>query len=538
MTDEVIEKALMQQPAAIKSISANKIINTLKARRNFLLDEVMEYYKEISETVSVIGSDKKELFDIARNDDGSVTIQVFKTDKNGDQTVKMYERNFDEEVTDEIRLYGFDGDDRFLLHGKTDKIRIRMIGGGGDDVYESTEKPIADVILYDNLKQNNKIAGDFRNKFSKDSTVNTFDRLGYKYPFLAVFVTAGFNPDDGISLGPTYKLITHGFRKTPYQSIHKLKATYSFSTKAVRFKYSNEYISLISKKTDLITDLEFKGPNNTSNFFGSGVNSVYDKTKEDKFRYYRIRYDMGDLSLQLRHRVTDNVTLALGPAFQLYSLDSTDRLNLKRNVFLQTSSSGLNRNTLFKKQYYLGALFSFTIDTRNNKVLPEKGINWNTNVKYLTGLNKVSYDNITQINSDFIFYINLIPSWLTFANRTGGGITLGDAYEFYQSQYLGSDENLRGYRKERFAGQSKFYNQSELRLKLFNMRTYLFPASLGIFTFFDNGRVWVKNDTVKKYLTGYGGGIWFSPLRRFVLTVSYSISKEDKIPLAGFSWKF
>jgi hypothetical protein len=37
---------------------------------------------------------------------------------------------------------------------------------------------------------------------------------------------------------------------------------------------------------------------------------------------------------------------------------------------------------------------------------------------------------------------------------------------------------------------------------------------------------------------GYGGGIWFSPLKRFVLTLSYAMSDEDKLPLFGFGWKF
>lgn len=48
----------------------------------------------------------------------------------------------------------------------------------------------------------------------------------------------------------------------------------------------------------------------------------------------------------------------------------------------------------------------------------------------------------------------------------------------------------------------------------------------------------MKNDTVKKMMNGYGGGLWFSPLRRFVFTVSYAVSSEDKIPLVGLGWKF
>ena len=134
--------------------------------------------------------------------------------------------------------------------------------------------------------------------------------------------------------------------------------------------------------------------------------------------------------------------------------------------------------------------------------------------------------------------INLIPDRLTFANRTGGGITLGEGFEFFHAQYLGSDDNLRGFRRERFAGKSKFYNQAEMRLRLANFKTYLFPAAFGIIAFIDAGRVWVDEDNDKKFFSGYGGGIWFSPLRRLLITASYAISKEDKIPLVSLGWRF
>jgi outer membrane protein assembly factor BamA len=142
------------------------------------------------------------------------------------------------------------------------------------------------------------------------------------------------------------------------------------------------------------------------------------------------------------------------------------------------------------------------------------------------------------LSSDFSFYVKLIPDWLTFANRTGVGITGGNSYEFFQAQYLGSNENLRGYRRERFAGRSKLYNQAELRLKVANLRTYLFPAAIGLFSFVDAGRVWHPSATVNKMAVGYGGGVWFSPLRRFVITASYAMSDEDRLLLIGFGWKF
>ena len=63
----------------------------------------MEYYAFISQTLSITGSDKKELFDITRNDDGSTLVQVYKIDKDGAQSTKMYERKFEPLVTKEIQ---------------------------------------------------------------------------------------------------------------------------------------------------------------------------------------------------------------------------------------------------------------------------------------------------------------------------------------------------------------------------------------------------------------------------------------------------
>ncbi len=121
MTDAVIDKAIDAQPPEIRSISGDKIRETLRERRKYLALEVMEYYRFISEIVNITGSDKKELFDVTRNDDGSVLVQVFKITNEGNQSTKMYDRLFDPAVTDELRLYGFGGEDKFSIKGNNDR---------------------------------------------------------------------------------------------------------------------------------------------------------------------------------------------------------------------------------------------------------------------------------------------------------------------------------------------------------------------------------------------------------------------------------
>jgi hypothetical protein len=362
---------------------------------------------------------------------------------------------------------------------------------------------------------------------------NNFQRLYYKYPYAAPGISVAYNPDDGVYLGLSYKIITQGFRKSPYKSLYQIAANHALSTGGFNFKFNSEFIGILGDKTDLLSQIFIRAPKNTINFFGYGVNSFYDKTKPGKFKYYRTSSNLGDVSLLLRERFSNKVQITFGPIFEYFKLDNE---NNKNRYILQTGSNGLDPNTLFKTQMYLGGRFSLLIDTRNNKVLPEKGFFWESTARFLNGITDSAYD-VTELNSDFSCYFTLIPKRLIFADRFGGGINLGN-FEFYQAQFLGGEEDLRGYRKYRFAGRSKLYNQAELRLRLSTFTTYLFPASFGILAFVDAGRVWVKNDNDKKVLAGYGGGVWFSPLSRLVITISLGISNENKLPLFGLGWKF
>ena len=531
MTDAVIEKALAQQPPEIQHLSVDRIIHILKERRKWLAAETMEYYRFLAEIVDVTASDEDELFDITRHDDGSVLLQVYKS---GDSSDKLYERTFYAQDTREIRLYGFGGNDKFIVKGNNDKIKIRMIGGDGEDSFENTASSADGGVVYDEKKGNHKLTGRFNNKLSNDTIANYYNNIYYKYNQVIPFLSVGYNPDDGVYLGGWMKIIHHGFRKKPYKNSHTITLNHALATKAFNFRYNAEFIGVIGRSIDLLFETDIKSPH-VPNFFGYGASSIYDKTKPGKFRYYRTRYNLGDISLLLRKNFSEKVIMTLGPTFQFYKMDSTDKNNRKRFV-VQEIPDGLDPATAFAKQSYVGGKFSLTADTRDNKILPEKGIFWYTSLRHLSGLNDESYE-VTQLNSDLSFYIPLIKKRLVLANRIGAGHNFGD-FEFYQAQYLGNEDNLRGYRKYRFAGTSKLYNNIEMRFRLANFKTYLFPGSLGLLAFYDTGRIWADNDESDKWLSGYGGGFWISPLRRLVLTITYAASKEDKMPLVGLGWKF
>ena len=127
---------------------------------------------------------------------------------------------------------------------------------------------------------------------------------------------------------------------------------------------------------------------------------------------------------------------------------------------------------------------------------------------------------------------------LVLAARVGGGINRG-TYPFYQSQIIGGKTEIRGFRKTRFYGDSKFYANFELRLRLLNIRSYLFPASIGILGFHDLGRVWYKNEDgidpsaidgkSEVWHKGWGGGLWFTVFNVAVVSTELGYSKEGTL---------
>jgi hypothetical protein len=540
MTDDLFENALDQQPTEIKNLPAkDQIIATLKKRRKYFAEEMMTYYRFISKIVSIPGSDKREQFEINRNNDGSVKIEVRKINKEGEVKNKIYERTFDPSITKEIRLYGRGGDDNFIMKGNSSKIKIRIIGGSGNDVYESdATSRSGKTLVYDldDSTENNTFTGndDFRKKLSTHAAVNDYEWKNFKYNTHRPMLAVTYNPDDGVYLGASMRFTRQGFRKSPYAQMQQFTVTHALATKAYSFKYLGEFVNAIGN-TDLIINAIVKAPNNTTNFFSYGNESVYNKEQPEKIRYYRARYQVGSFGITFKHKLGSTFSVLWGPVFEYFKFDSSDNIN---RFILMTPANGLDPSTLAKNKSWTGGQLTVSLDDRDNKLMPTRGIHWETTLKVLSGMNDYSH-SLSQLNSEMSLYTSFSKNaGFVLATRFGAGINFNNNFEFFQAQYLGSMEGLRGYRRYRFAGKAMAYNNVEMRIKVADFRTYLFPGSIGLLFFNDVGRVWVKNDTSSIWHDGYGAGIWFSPLHRLAITASAAFSKEGTLPLVTLGWQF
>lgn len=534
MTEEVFASALKQQPMEIQNYAATDIIARLKKRKEYFRKEMLEYYRFLSKEVNVVGTNQKELFIITKMDDEKILVTINNIESPGAGSYKIYERLFDPAITNELRIYALEGDDSLVIKGGTSKIMIRIIGGPGNDdfVNEGSGKRIK---IYDASFEKNTISGNsgFDNKNIADPEVNRYNRLEFKYDYINPGVELEYNADDGVRLGVQLEYFRQGFRKEPYGMRQSIQAERTFGTGSYQFIYEADYTKAI-KNTDLSVRADFKAPVYVTNFFGVGNNTVFDKSKGG-INYYRTRYGVGNIAILAGKQLQSWMRIGFGPAFQYLHL----RPDKNTGKFVaDVLNNGLNGATLFKNKTYLGVEARLNINSKNNTALPTRGAFIKGYARQLFGLNAYS-NSVLQTGLDIRIFMSFAPQTrFVFATRFGMGRNFGN-YEFQQAQYLGGTENLRGFRRERFAGRSIFFNNSEIRLNLANFRTYIFQGSAGILAFHDIGRVWAKNEKSSRWYNAYGTGIWIAPIKRFVLVGSMAFSKEERgLPMVTFGFQF
>lgn len=539
LSDSLIDASLKKWPAEIYALHGERIASALKARRKMLRESALEHYKFLAKEVTLTGSDKRERFEVERQNNGNVTVSVYKLNKEGERGKLLYERQFLASETHEVRLFGLGGDDQFVITGdRNKKIDVRIIGGAGKDEVQSKKDKA--VYVYD---VTNDIAfsndSNVKERTSTDAAVNEYNWKEFKYNRTAPLIYANYNIDDGVFLGGGFITINHGFRKDPFKSKHLFLASYAANTSSANFRYDGRFTGIIGKWNGEI-DADIKLPNYVNNFFGWGNESKFNKNIDDEpgvnvgraINYYRVRFQEVRLDLKLARKLGSVGFFKIGPTFQRLEIENPEGKD-RYIINEYTPTHPLIEND----RNYLGLLTSWGIDKRNHPLLTTRGVYLQQNSRYMKGFNT---DNFTSHNVSIAVYQAFkIPAIVTFAFRAGAGINTGK-YEFYQAQILDGKTELRGFRKTRFYGDRKLFFNNEVRIKLTSFQSYLFPAHLGILGFYDVGRVWYKDPSSNNDPTasdgksnvwhhGFGGGIWLTPFNLTVLSTEVGHSNEGTL---------
>ena len=524
LTDGLIRSAVRRMPDTIFALTGEHIVNTLITRRSTLKENALGYFRFLSRYVDVPGSAKEERFNIDYKPEGGVAISIYSKVASGAKEKLVYQRTFDPSVTEEVRLYGMGGDDVFSVTGtESSQIKVRMIGGDGVDRFGVVgENPNRQQLyVYDRKDEENKYdKKGFRLRLSNDTAVNKFDRRNFRYNISMPVISLFYNIDQRTFFSFGWAFVKHGFRKEPYASRHEIVAGYSPVRGAFAFRYDADWRNVFGKY-GINFNLLSIGPRNQSNFFGTGNKSVFVNDNGKSLSYYRNRFDLVNANLRLTRHPSSKMTWNAGLTAQYY----TSKEQNNRLKFLSEYNVARPEEAVFMNRVHAGFGAGLQVDTRSSGALPVKGALLAVDLRAMQQLRgeKTSFGSA---RADLTLFTRLSrDSGFVLVNRAGAGTTVGDP-AFYQMMMLGGPLTLRGYNLNRFTGHSMFYHNAELRLKLFDFTSYLFPGSLGLIGFNDVGRVWMPKEKSTVWHQGYGGGLYLVPANVVLIRALLAHSRE------------
>jgi len=542
ITDSVIDAAVRRLPERIYEVNGPKMAADLKSRRDQMVPEGLEFYRFLSQDVNVLGTNNAETFRVSATPDNGIRIRVWDRNKEGDTTLKRYDRTFKrrsssrgrflgipnpvrKEETEEVRLFGFNGDDKFIVdEDARSTVDLRVVGGTGNDTFDIRGR--VKTHLYDLKQEDNQLLASRRvdNRMETSYSVNDYELNEYRYSrFQFPTLTAGFNPDDGIMAGLGLTRQKHGFRHQPYRSLNRLTTLYSFTRTAFRVNYYGEFVDLI-KRNDLLVQGSLHRPTVT-NFFGLGNETARDLSIPRRF--YRVNYSFATADVLLLRRLFGNtVRFGIGPS--VYHYWYRDRYNEGR-IFDEGNfrSVGLDSLEVYADKTYAGGKAIFTVNNLNSNLFPTRGIAWHNELVAYRGIDDGA-NSLTRFASDMQIYASLSDvDRLVGVLRLGGGHIFSKDFEYFQALGLGQNSYLRGFRKNRFAGNSMLYASVEARYRLADIKSYILPGQFGLVGFQDVGRVWMRDEESKRWHATPGVGVYYIPFNLVIISATTAFSSEE-----------
>ncbi len=504
LSDASIEKAFSNIPEELQDKTIDKIKNNLKSRRDDIEDIAKRYYQYLSKYIIITGTDKDDFFEISR-EDNKTTINIARI-KDGKAKKPYSHRTFNSNETKEIWVYGLDDDDQFVVKGKgVNPIKIRIVGGQNNDVYtiENGKK----IKIYDHKSKPNTIEkkGGANFIFSNTYNYNIYDYKKYIDKINTITPFIGFNPDDGLNINVTDTYTIKGFKNDPYHSRHKVRAAYYFQTEGYDVSYSGEFVKALGNWSFLV-DGVYTSENFAQNFFGFGNETSNLDTKLG-FDYNRVKIGIWSIGLGISKKNRYGSEFLIKTAYEGIEVqDSQDRLITSGLSFVTTDSN------FFERKFFSNIEMTYKFESYDNVINPTRGMLFKLQTGARTNIEDIE-KTYGYVYPRLSFYNSITKNRkLVLKTDVNAGINLGKNFEFYQGVNLGGVYGLRGYREERFTGQSALAFSTDLRYSFNKFKTGLLPLQLGVFGGYDIGRVWLDDENSRQWQDSVGGGLWINAL--------------------------
>ncbi|NIM91711.1 MAG: hypothetical protein GTO17_12285 [Candidatus Aminicenantes bacterium] len=534
LTDSVIEKAIQLLPPEYYVLDSARLESDLKKRRDRLLEVADRYYHHLAREVDIHMTDKEELAEVVQIDNNTAEVRISLRPADGDHLAPKpyYQRRFHRHETREIRLYLRGGDDKVITRGTLDSgIIFRIIGGPGQDTVDDSKG--GSLRISDSTGKLKMIPGPGtildKRKYvppppnprapwapPRDWGQRTIPVLWF-----------GGGPDVGAFLGAGFSAKIYGFRKHPFSSYHTVRAGYTTIPKKFRVDYQGEF-HLENSRSFFNVSARASGFE-ILRFYGFG-NETSNEEPDD---FYKVEQEQYSLHFSLMMALVDSLYFSVGPTLK-YSIT-----NLEDDRFIHAA-----RPYGIEDFSQLGIRTGLHFDKKNHPIAATRGIRISLEGRYFPKFWSVksAFGDVRGYASAFLT-ASSIPLEPTLAFRIGGKKIFG-TYPFQEAAFIGgggltgTGSTVRGFRAQRFAGDSSLYGNLELRFRLSNLYLFL-PGEIGLFGLADVGRVFLDGENSNAWHSAIGGGIWVTFLERrytFSIAVAKSDERTSLYVRSGFSF--
>jgi len=518
MTPTVIENAFKDLPLEVQDQTLKYIQESLINRLKTLPSKALEYSAYLDKIIAVAGTEKDDLFIVTKLPNGKIKVTV-KRLLSGKKNEVLFERTLTENETKELWLYGLGDNDEFVIIGDVKSaIKIRIVGGYGDDIYDIQNKKKLKIFDWEHEKLAFK-SKEPRKQLSDIYKTNSYHWRYFKPNANMLVPTLGFRTDDGLYLGASNIYTRNSLNGNPFKQKHIFKANYFFDFQAAELKYASVFANIFSKWNFEI-DGYYTSDQYAQNFFGYGNETINleDTTGRD---FYRARLQQFKASAGLAY-----YTLRIKGLFESFSVnEDSQRFFVKDNI----------RSEAFDTQNYAGTEVSGYYSNKDAGDFPSKSIYIGFKAGYKANLN-LANNRFNYASLKLGFNRRLVTSGALVFGTSAEYMTVSNIKDvfFYHAPSIGGDNGLRGFRDQRFTGKSYFYQSSDLKVRLKRYITAVSPITLGMYGGFDYGRVWQSGEDSNVWHSSQGGGLWISSLKALTFNIGYFNSVEGNLVQVGF----
>lgn len=522
LDDETLAQAVARMPPEHTAVIGDELRAALTSRRDHLGRAADVLYEIVFRAPDVHATDRREAANVTRRPDGGVELRLVAIRSE----LETFRRTFAPGETDEVRVYLHGGDDRIVLAGDGPaSVRVRVIGGGGQDHFEDrTARGAAGFDLYD--------AGDGTS--FPERTEATLHRHGAPRPYAWWFDThrtvdwgsrtvpswrAGYDPDRGLLLAAGVRHERYRFLARPYGSRTTARAGWALGRGRPIVELDHRRRGTLAG-TEIGVALRYSGAE-LLNFYGYGNESAPSGPRA----FHRV----------VHREASASVTVGIGG----------ERRGLRvgpRVTYMETDTVGAATLVAARQPYGTGAFTQlgleagFDLDARDARAAPRRGAHaWGRASIHPALLGATGA--FGRVEGQVAGYVPLGETGPVVAVRVAGARAFG-RYPLAEAAALGGPTTLRGAREQRWIGDASALGSLEVRVPVKRLR---FPlrGDLGVLALGDVGRVWLTGESSTRWHSAVGGGVWFAlPDRIGSARVTVAATDGALRPSAGLGFAF